>query len=194
MNAETHVDLKEIIAAAVFDFCPKESEDGESFVRPSEEHCHELAENIIELIRIKGFRIYPVPKNLWSSDEEHDRASWKDAVRAGDTNLGYFEWVANKKETCELEKREKDYDAFMTGLGFGFWNTGGNCTAWGMNLPDGGSMLVTRGEDPVAPSSHEHKILVVRYDEDGIPVKEFSSLDEAMAVVKLLKEGTLPEE
>lgn len=38
------------------------------------------------------------PKDIWGSDEDYPRAAWKNEVIQDETNLGYWEWVANQKE------------------------------------------------------------------------------------------------
>ena len=53
MTPEEYIDKKEWVAAQIFDF------DGDEYVPPHEEHCHELAENILN-----GLGFYPVVRGI----------------------------------------------------------------------------------------------------------------------------------
>ena len=60
----------------------------------------------------------------------------------------------------------------MTSLGFHFGNTGGNCTAWILFLPDGGEVLITT--DASAPETFDDEVCVGGYPmtDEGEPISE----------------------
>ena len=44
---------------------------------------------------------YPSPRDLWSEDSQFTRDDWQADVTQGDTNLGYWAWVAHAKNVLE---------------------------------------------------------------------------------------------
>ena len=44
---------------------------------------------------------YPSPRDLWSEDSQFTRDEWRADVTQGDTNLGYWAWVAHNKDVLE---------------------------------------------------------------------------------------------
>jgi hypothetical protein len=38
------------------------------------------------------------PVDVWGEDPEYTRDGWREDAGNGDTNLGYWEWVAHRKE------------------------------------------------------------------------------------------------
>lgn len=57
--------------------------------------------------------------------------------------------------------------AYVMGwLGFYYGHTGGNCSAWILDLPNGDQVYVTE-EDPIAPESFDDFVIVGAYPMDG---------------------------
>lgn len=44
---------------------------------------------------------YPSPRDVWSEDRQFTRDEWRADVTQGDTNLGYWAWVAHAKNVLE---------------------------------------------------------------------------------------------
>ncbi len=71
------------------------------------------------------------------------------------------------------EKPMTDIHAIFGTIGFNLWQTGGNCTAFGINLDadkygqDGAYILVTDGEDAIAPDDTTTAFSVGLYDDKG---------------------------
>ena len=41
---------------------------------------------------------YPVAENVWDEDAAYPRSDWQAEAGDGDTNLGYWQWVASSRE------------------------------------------------------------------------------------------------
>jgi hypothetical protein len=42
-------------------------------------------------------------KDAWSEHSDHTREAWRDEVREGNTQIGYWEWVSNQIWEAEDE-------------------------------------------------------------------------------------------
>ena len=77
-------------------------------------------------------------------------------------------------------------------LGFELWQTGGGCTAYGYNLGDEANsyILVTDGEDAIAPDDDTTSFSVGLYDEansnDGSDTASNLSLSDAIKEISRL--------
>ena len=49
-------------------------------------------------------RTYKIPDDVWGNDPEFSRADWGYEASQNDTNLGYWEWVAHRREAAENDR------------------------------------------------------------------------------------------
>lgn len=90
--------------------------------------------------------------NNWLCGSSHERATrpcYDDALRITD------------------RPKEKSIGDRFKAIGFSVWNTGGGCTAYGMQLLGGNYILVTEGEDACIPENKNDLVTVCMYTIDG---------------------------
>lgn len=74
---------------------------------------------------------------------------------------------------ARVDRRAVDRSVFtelFQQAGFGVWHTGGGCTAWAREAPDGRHVLIT-GDDANCPEPDDEEIMVGLYDEEGDSVE-----------------------
>jgi len=49
------------------------------------------------------------PLDEWSEDPEFGRDEWSQDARDGDTNMGYWDWVAHRREFYKANPQYKHY-------------------------------------------------------------------------------------
>jgi hypothetical protein len=81
--------------------------------------------------------------------------------------------------------------ALMKHLGYATYNTGGGCTAWCRNLPDGSYILITNGDNGLYEKPEAITWTVGRYADDHdygsfIQVDDFMTLAEALATANFI--------